>query len=69
MLVYLFERQLASQLFAQHHHPGNPEEDEVAASLQDGVGVEALEVSRLWREQVLLENNKALRLIICHCVQ
>ena len=44
---HLFKRQLSSQLRPQHHHPRNPEEDEVTASLQDGIWVEALKVSGL----------------------
>lgn len=50
VLLHLFERQAASELSAQHHHPGHPEEDQVAARLQQGVGVEALEVSSLCTE-------------------
>lgn len=49
-LVHLFEGQTASELSAQHHHPGYPEEDQVAARLQQGRGVEALEVSSLCGE-------------------
>lgn len=44
---YLFKGQLSGQLFAQHHHPCHPKEDEVTTSLQDRVGVKVLEVSRL----------------------
>lgn len=46
----LFKRQLASQLFAQHHHPGHPEEDEVTSCFQNGVGVELFQVFCLWIE-------------------
>lgn len=44
---HLFKGQLSSQLCAQHHHPCNPKEDEITACLQDGIGVEALEVRGL----------------------
>lgn len=48
----LFKGQLPGQLCSQHHHPGNPEKDEVTARLQDRVGVKLLQVSGLWEEWV-----------------
>lgn len=51
---YLFKWKLSGQLCAQHHHPRHPEEDEVTARLQNGIGVEALKVSGLWEVRAWL---------------
>ena len=39
----------AGQVDAQHHHPGDPEEDDVVGGLHDRARIEALEVVRLLR--------------------
>lgn len=54
LFLYLSKRQLSCQLCTEHHHPCNPEEYQVAARLQDGVGVEALEVGGLWEVRVVV---------------
>ena len=41
------ERRLAGQVDAQHHHPGDPEEDDVVGGLHDRARVEAAEVLRV----------------------
>lgn len=41
---HLFERQLASQFEAHHHHTSNPEEQDVVARLQQSAGVEHVQV-------------------------
>lgn len=41
---YLFEGQLAGQFEAHHHHTSNPEEQDVVARLQQGAGVEHIQV-------------------------
>lgn len=49
--THLFEGQLPGQLGAQHHHPGHPEDNQVTSCLQNGIGVETLEVSSLCEEK------------------
>lgn len=44
---HLFEGQLASQFEAHHHHTSNPEEQDVMASLQQGAGVEHIQILAL----------------------
>mmetsp|Transcript_6391 Transcript_6391/g.18099 ORF Transcript_6391/g.18099 Transcript_6391/m.18099 type:complete len:361 (-) Transcript_6391:857-1939(-) len=45
--VHLLEGHLPGEVHAHHHHPGHPEEQNVVARLQEGRGVERLEVRRL----------------------
>lgn len=42
--TYLFEGQLAGQFEAHHHHASHPEEQDVMACLQQGAGVEHIQV-------------------------
>lgn len=45
---------MSRQLCAQHHHSCNPEKDEVTACLQNGIGVEMLDVSGLLGGEVVV---------------
>ena len=49
MDVDVLERHLAGEVQSQHHHPGDPEEDDVEAGDQDRGRVEACQLGRLLR--------------------
>lgn len=47
--VHLLEGNLPSHFQAEHNHAGNPEEKNIPSSLQDGGGIQGLEIVRLLR--------------------
>lgn len=63
---HLFEGQLASQFEAHHHHTSNPEEQDVMARLQQGAGVEHIEVLSL--NELIMEMNKLTEATKQHCL-
>ena len=47
--VHILERNFAHELYAHHHHPGDPEEDDVKRGDERGGGIEGFQFRRLVR--------------------